>query len=459
MFNLGDDSELDRASREAAGRYAPPGDPDWQALSAELDKVMPVEKKKRRVFFYWWLLPVLLIGGGAAYWLVQKEDAPEMTTVKEPVSTQVDKKENKIASPAEAPINAQKENDQPVIDQTEKQITTVQVNKQSVRKNITKTDETITEATGNGSLTISSRKNKTAPAATPAKDQPVANQLITKATDLPAKQEQPATTALPKTGADPVKETATAKTDLPVETSKDNNTTIKDEKAEPVNTPPTTQPTNTNTVETTPKLSQQRGPGFSFGILAGVDKSTVKFKYADDAGINIGFAVGYHFSDRWSVHTGAIYTQKNYKLAGSDFNAPKGSWPSYYKIDNVEGYCRMWEIPLLARYTISQSNRNSIFLSTGLSSYFMTGEKYDYAYYPPNNGPLTIRTMEYSSSDTHIMSILHLSVGFENRISRNLSLQVEPYAKLPLGGVGFGSIRLSSFGLNFSVQHRQPSKK
>jgi hypothetical protein len=88
----------------------------------------------------------------------------------------------------------------------------------------------------------------------------------------------------------------------------------------------------------------------------------------------------------------------------------------------------------------------------------MTGEKYDYAYYTNAGLPAT-RSMEYSSSDTHIMSILHLSAGFENRISSNWSLQIEPYAKLPLGGVGFGNIRLSSFGLNFSVQHRQPSKK
>jgi hypothetical protein len=95
MFNLGDDNELDRASREAAGKYAPPGDPDWQALSAELDKVMPVEKKKRRMFFFWWLLPVLLIGGGAAYWLIQKDDASEMATVKEPVAYRLIKKKIK----------------------------------------------------------------------------------------------------------------------------------------------------------------------------------------------------------------------------------------------------------------------------------------------------------------------------------------------------------------------------
>jgi hypothetical protein len=456
MFNLGDDSELDQASREAAGRYTPPGNPDWQALNAELDKVMPVEKKKRRIFFYWWLLPVLLIGGGAAYWLIHKENFSEVSVVTEPVSTQINKKENKTALPAEPSANTQKENSKPVINQTEKQTAAVQISKQSGKRNIVTPERT--EAGGNGSLTVNARKNKTAPAVSPVKEQPMATHAITTSKDQPVKQDEPVTNASPKTGSDAVKETAKGNTDLTAETPKDNTATVKEDKTEPAKTADATQDPQTNTVVGIPKLSQQRGKGFSFGILAGIDKSTVKFKYANDAGVNIGFIAGYHFSDRWSVHTGAIYTQKNYKLAGSDFTAPKGSWPSFYKLENVEGYCRMWEVPLLARYTISQTNRNSIFLSTGLSSYFMTSEKYDYTYYP-NNGPMTTRSMEYNSSDTHIMSILHLSAGFENRISRSLSLQVEPYAKLPLGGVGFGNIRLSSFGLNFSVQYRQPSKK
>ena len=65
MYNLGDDSELDRLSREAAGRYETPGNANWQALSEELDKVMPQEKKEG--FFYggsclcyWRVVPLLM---------------------------------------------------------------------------------------------------------------------------------------------------------------------------------------------------------------------------------------------------------------------------------------------------------------------------------------------------------------------------------------------------------------
>jgi hypothetical protein len=101
--------------------------------------------------------------------------------------------------------------------------------------------------------------------------------------------------------------------------------------------------------------------------------------------------------------------------------------------------------------------KSSFFLGAGLSSYFMTSENYDYTYYTAT-GSLALRNTAYNSTDTHILSILHLSTGFEKVIGNKWSMLIEPYAKIPLGGVGQGNIRLSSFGLNVSLQHRQPSK-
>ncbi|MEO8174486.1 MAG: outer membrane beta-barrel protein [Sediminibacterium sp.] len=460
MYNLGDDNELDRASREAAGRYSPPGDPDWQALSAELDKVLPVEEKKRRVFFFWWLLPVLLIGGGATYWLMQKENVPVEATAATPVTKQSGSKETKTISPTESAVSEQKETSTPAITPTEKQIPSAQLTNPEAKKNLVRIDERAA-ASGSGILSVNTRKTKTASVSTPSKvvkEEPASTTVVSKTTEQPTKQDPPViTVTITKSTAEPVKDQANTNDDQTAQQVKDNNTPVTENKTQPIPQAVQQQPSETKSPETSTKL-QQRGKGFSFGILAGIDKSTVKFTYDHSPGYNMGFLTGYHFSDRWSVHTGVIYTQKNYKLAGADFTAPKGSWASYYKIDNVEGYCRMWEIPVLARYTISQNSNRNVFLSTGLSSYFMTSENYDYAYYT-NAGLLATRNTAYNSADTHIMSILHLSVGFENRISRSWSLQVEPYAKIPMGGVGFGNIRLSSFGLNFSVQQRQPAKK
>lgn len=436
MYNIGDDNELDRISREAAGRYSPPtAGSDWESLSAELDKVLPIaEEKKRRGFFFWWLLPVLLAGGGAAYWtsiktdvqkesvagVIDKQDQKTGTTIK----TDVQKEPAAITNDKQDPVAVNIE--RPIV--TTKNANSPKGNSQSNKKT-TSAKQTDAAATNAG---ISESSNQQPAIVNP--ETAVTGEVITK--EKTTEPEQKNSTSQSIQEQQPVKENK-------VEPTQEAVPSKTDEQKE---------------TASVPVLSVARGKGWSYSFLVGIDKSTVKFKYGNNAGINLGMMGGYHFNDRLSVHTGAIYTQKNYKVAGEDFSAPKDSWVSYYKIDNVEGYCRMWEVPVLLRYNLSRPSKNNVFLSAGLSSYFMTKEDYTYHYYT-NSGQLATRHNEYYSTDTHIMSIADLSVGFENRLSNNWSLLVEPYAKIPLSGVGMGDIQLSSFGLNFSVQYRQPSKK
>lgn len=442
MHNPGDDRELDLMSREAAGRYTAPGIPDWQKMETELDKVLPVEKKRRGIL-YWWLLPVLL-AGGATYWLLQNDN--------DTVQAQTNGESNVIADKTTTSVPALKERsstgtihavaeknaasapaDHPVIRYRSYENNTAAVRAvpgapaatgvSTQQNNISKKELTTVSAQPNSiDNSVKQDQGLSKSATEQAEKDPVSNQLppavvTTKTTpETNAITEQPATVN---------SSTATVE-ELPVVTDKKN------------------------------LASYLYGKGWSLAAIGGIDKSTVKFSYGDKAGINIGIIGGYHFNDKLSLHLGAIYTQKNYTLAGQDFNAPKGSWASYYKLDEVEGYCRMWELPLMARYAFPQQGRNNYFLSTGLSSYFMTSEHYTYYYH--HQGQPASRSASYGAGDRHVLSILHLSGGFERTLSRNLRLQIEPYAKLPLSGVGLGSIQLSSFGINFGLQLRQPSK-
>jgi hypothetical protein len=446
MYNIGDDNELDRISREAAGRYSPPaGGSDWESLSAELDKVLPVtEEKKRRGFFFWWLLPVLLAGGGIAYWQMT---SPVKTDVqKESVAGGIDKQdqstEDKKTTGTTIKTDVQKEpvtitNDKkdPVTNNTNIERPVVTANTSSATNNQRSNKQTNTAKQTNAAAIHSGTSESSKNQVTANSETATTEQLINKEKTTEAEQKNNTSQSIQQI-QQPVKENKVEAVQEPVQSK-------ADEQKE---------------TTTTPLLFTARGKGWSYGFIVGIDKSTVKFKYGNNPGINLGMIGGYHFNDRLSIHTGAIYTQKNYKVAGEDFTAPKGSWASYYKIDNVEGYCRMWEVPVLVRYNLNRPAKKNVFLSAGLSSYFMTKEDYTYHYYT-NSGQLVTRHTEYNSTDTHIMSIADFSVGFENRLTKNWSLQVEPYAKIPLSGVGLGDIQLSSFGLNFSVQYRQPSKK
>ncbi len=198
---------------------------------------------------------------------------------------------------------------------------------------------------------------------------------------------------------------------------------------------------------------------FNIGIIAGIDYTTVRFKYGDHAGFNLGIMTGYQFSKNWSVYTGAIYTRKNYKLSGKDYNPPNSYWTSYVDLQTVDGYCNMWEVPLLARYTFNSTSNTRFFASTGLSSYFMKKQQYNYNYKTVPAGTQGTSSWTNNTDYNHLFSILHFSAGFEKQVGKHLNWQVEPYAKLPLHGLGFGDIKMSSFGINFSIQYRQPVKR
>ncbi len=414
MYNPDDDKELDRLSREAAGNYEPPGHASWEHLSQELDKVLPdaTEKKERRRFFYWWLLPCLLVAGGIYR------------------STQHTKSGTVVGSKT-AGIPLQKDKTT-IIPGTNNILPPSNIGRQA----IVLPPNSKTALPGNDAA----RNSKT--------DRLLHSDIAVTTT---------------KTGTDPA-------TDQPSIQSANDDRIIANNNVQSANTDITavkkgsdsiTTPIITSITDTTnnlqqPKASKKAYPSlqsrFSISVLTGVDISTVKFRYASDMGYNAGLLGGYHFNNRWSLHTGVIYTKKNYKMAGSDFTAPKGTAPSYWALETVEGYCQMWEVPLLMRYSFVNKTNRRFFVSTGLSSYFMTKESYDY-YYPFNNRIVT-RNGTYNSGEKYLFSIAHFSAGIEQHVGKNLSMLIEPYAKIPVSGVGFGSIKLSSLGVNLALQYR-----
>lgn len=446
MSNPGNDNRLEQLSREAADGYTPPGNASWDKMEAVLDKVMPVEGKRKRRVIFWWLFSITLIGAGLLYTLWPSDNTnPSSTpaTAKISSSTPVgaieNKKENQqIPEDLREDLTTEKNNTTATqLNSGKQQNRTVKQNKSFTiqQKNI----PALTNKQVAGILPISTQTKKI-----------TVTQIPITATETTEKTSEPDTKT---TGTN----TIPLYTILPTADSGNTKTnTGIIEKTDTVthHTPVQTDSLKTDTIVSKTKSANSK---FSIAFIAGMDASTVKYKYSDKAGINIGILAGYHFNNHWSMHTGALFTKKNYTVAGEDFTAPKGSWVANYKLTMVDGYCNMWEVPLLVRYQFNDNNQRSFFLSAGISSYFMTRENYNYSYYW--NGQPVTRNSNYPDGNTHLLSILRLSGGWRKTIGAGTSLLVEPYAALPMGGVGYGSIRLSSFGLNFSFQIRQPSKK
>lgn len=205
------------------------------------------------------------------------------------------------------------------------------------------------------------------------------------------------------------------------------------------------------------KLSKKASPlnpadkGFFLGMAAGPDKSNVNFNTSSEPGFNLGIIAGYRFTRKWSLNTGILYTKKAYTALGEDFYPPKLGWFNSIEIKSVEGDCVMFDIPITIRFNLLALPKTKLFISTGLSTYFMTQETYDYHY--TYSGTYGRREMIYRDMEVHPFSIINLSAGIEQTLHKKISLQAEPYLKTPFNGVGFGNIRLNSIGAYLSLKY------
>jgi len=445
MSNPGNDNRLEQLSREAASGYTPPGNASWEKMEAALDKVMPVAEKRKRRIIFWWFFPLLIAGAGSLY-LLWPSPQPVSPT---PASI------IKISSPAPTADISQKEQSTIVEKesiQTEKKATNSEPVYNSILKKNRINDQKTTTVQTNKLATGSSWVKPLNNISADRKTETIAdNKQLESVTDAPV---QKTVEAVTKNSSAPITTVNTIQTGTDSGNTKPTTSIIEKTDTVSNETPLSSDSLNRDsTISNTKKTALSK---FSIAFVAGMDASTVKFKHSDKAGINIGILAGYHFNNQLSVHTGVLFTKKNYTVAGEDFTAPKGSWVANYKLTMVDGYCNMWEVPLLLRYQFNGTGNRSFFLSGGISSYFMTRENYNYSYYW--NGQPVTRNSNYPDGNTHLLSILRLSGGWRKAVGKSSSVLIEPYAALPLGGLGYGSIRLSSFGLNFSLQIRQPSK-
>lgn len=137
------------------------------------------------------------------------------------------------------------------------------------------------------------------------------------------------------------------------------------------------------------------------------------------------------------MHSGVIYARKPYNALPDDYSTA-------YKpptLMNIAAVCDVIDIPLNLRYTMHRSEWGSISLSAGLSSYLMLHEQYAYQY-PDREAAIR----EYSNENRHFMGVGNLGLALERKINAKTSISLEPFVKVPLTGIGHGSVRLISAG-------------
>jgi hypothetical protein len=166
-----------------------------------------------------------------------------------------------------------------------------------------------------------------------------------------------------------------------------------------------------------------------------------------------GFGVGFTFKEKITLRTGFYSGRKLYTAAPEDYK-PDAAIPSPEYLNRVEADCKVFEIPIFLSYNFKSTKGANLFATTGLSTYIMKKESYDYVYKYPGSDDEHIYNWSVTDENTHTFSVLTFSLGYERMLGKKLSVSAEPYFKLPLSGVGIGRVKLNSSGVLFSVKYK-----
>jgi len=199
-------------------------------------------------------------------------------------------------------------------------------------------------------------------------------------------------------------------------------------------------------------LNRSLNIGFTFGP----DYTNAGGIANNQIGNNIGLTLGYYLSDRLSINTGFIYSNRFYWSKAHNYFFQQttnntGSFAAPPPIDYINGASNIWELPLTLRYDFAHQNKTKFFANAGLSSYFMMKQTYIYFLHSNQN------QLAYKISDNQQVNywfgIADISVGFETEIGKGFSFQAEPFLKLPLQNMGKEDLRLTSYGFLMTFKY------
>ena len=181
------------------------------------------------------------------------------------------------------------------------------------------------------------------------------------------------------------------------------------------------------------------------------DLSMVDKFALSDTRLNVGLLIEYELFKNLSVSTGINYSAKAYQASTDAYTPKDGKWKWGSLPENINATCRVLEVPINLRYYFHNQPKHRLFISTGISSYWMLSERYSFEFGYQSSNPSY--SWGVDNENKHLMSILNLSAGWQKNISPRWSIQAEPFLKIPLGGVGSGKVRLKTTGILLGVKY------
>ena len=480
---------MDHIIKDAVDKHHPAyNDKAWEKMEKKLDKHLPQKKDRRRFIFF--LLLFLLLGGGAffgiTYWgsnttsvsretaenkkieqgqvKNKKEEQPaaqSVTTNAAPAGNSIENPSAKNGAPP-AGINIKNLPPENVPDQTTADVVDKTTNVALLKnknnnnaENTGKNKRSVVKGKGRSNIRITAanpseefvKDEKGKPKNNIAKKRKTddkKNVVITDAEPENMESENTAAT-LPKQR----KDTTT------ISEQKEESLKAKEDKKENNIKEKEVAVTENKTSPDKKKFKKNVAGNFGITFSTGTDLSFIKLNKLGKATLIYGAGLSYNFKKKITVRAGFYASKKIYTATPEQYYIPPGSYyPGLYQVDAV---CKVYEIPVSLSYNFGQRKNHNWFGNAGLSSFLMKSEKYDYQY-KTAYGPYTHKT-EIKDKNKHYFAVLTLSGGYQYQLNKRISLQAEPYVKLPLAGVGEGKIKLNSAGILFTATIKPIAKK
>jgi opacity protein-like surface antigen len=183
----------------------------------------------------------------------------------------------------------------------------------------------------------------------------------------------------------------------------------------------------------------------SLRALASPDLSAINFSSASSVGSNYAFLVEYQINSRLTISTGVIRSMKKYSYDNEITYSGRTA-------DQLDGTCRILDIPLNVYYSFPTQSKFSFYTGIGLSSYIMQQENYTYTV------NYTYSSRSYSTQvddkNNEWFKVLNLSAGVQYQLTHRMHVQAEPFLKTSLSGVGEGDVLLNSAGVFFGLKYK-----
>jgi hypothetical protein len=217
------------------------------------------------------------------------------------------------------------------------------------------------------------------------------------------------------------------------------------------------------TAKKQPVFQKRKGkhrPGNAIAITlhAGRDVSAIHFSNPGKRKTISGVGIQYQLNRHFALRSGFLKTDKVYTAQPSDYHPGTSYTPWGYKLQSIDGNCRVYEVPVSISYTFKPGNKLNFFMAAGVTSMVMKKEDYQY-HYKSNSGQYKGYHYGIANKNEHLFSSADIAVGVEKKMGYRFFFKAEPYLRVPLKSVGYGNIRLKSAGILLTAGFKPFAKK